>query len=84
MTGEQESVLLGCAKILFFIPALIFSVSYALDASELWQFITAALAALFGIVLLVSGVRDVVSQYRARQRAIDEAVLALNEAANEG
>ncbi|GAA2932629.1 hypothetical protein GCM10010458_14590 [Microbacterium luteolum] len=72
MPDETTSVSLAWGKSLLGVAALIFSVSIVLAAGEWWQFVTFGVMVLLGVVLLVSGVRDIVASRREKQVSRDE------------
>lgn len=72
MPDETTSVGLAWGKSLLGVAALIFSVSFVLAAREWWQFVTFGVMALLGIVLLVSGARDIVASRREKRVSRDE------------
>lgn len=71
---EITSVSLSWGNVLLGISALIFSVSSALSAQEWWQFVFAGVLVLLGVVLLVSGSRDLVTRMRERRLPQDDVV----------
>lgn len=71
---ENTSVRLAWGKALLGIAALIFSVSSALSAQEWWQFVFAGVLVLLGVVLLVSGSRDLIARMRESRLPQDDVV----------
>ncbi|MDQ0726354.1 hypothetical protein [Microbacterium sp. W4I20] len=71
---ENTSVSLAWGKLLLGIAALIFSVSSALSAQEWWQFVFAGVLVLLGVVLLVSGSRDLIARMRESRLPQDDVV----------
>jgi ABC-type phosphate transport system permease subunit len=71
---ENTSVSLAWGKLLLGIAAMIFSVSSALSAQEWWQFVFAGVLVLLGVVLLVSGSRDLIARMRESRLPQDDVV----------
>jgi hypothetical protein len=70
--GPNETSGLAWGKLLLGIGVLILGASFAFSGSEWWQFVTAAVAGVFGLILLITGTRELALRRRAQLTARDE------------
>lgn len=72
MPGPNETGGLAWGKLLLGIGVVILSASFAFAGDEWWQFVTAAVAGVLGLVLLITGTRELVVRRRVQLAARDE------------
>jgi hypothetical protein len=74
MLGPNETRSLAWGKILMGGSVLVFSASSAFGGGALWQLVSAAAAGVFGLSLLIPGLRDLSARRQERLKARDEEV----------
>lgn len=72
MLGPNETRSLAWGKILMGVGVLVFSASSAFGSGALWQLVTAAAAGIFGLSLLITGMRNLSARRKEQLKARDE------------